>query len=135
MTNNLLMQFLQEIFLRFKAKSPTFFVWWQRIAMIVGAVTGLPEFLAQFNIVLPPSLTILENKTIAICSMVALFMSLMPAQSTTVAISEEGELLKKTDHEKMPFTAKTELKAEIKKEAAIKNTTGVSSLPVAELKK
>jgi hypothetical protein len=131
MQTNALILFLQEIFSRLKTKSPTFFKVWQTIAGIVTAVTGLPGFLAMFNIVLPPALTILENKIVGAAAAGVLFMSLMPTQAPAAAISTDGCLLKTTDDKKLPFTAKAEAKAENKKETAV----GGTSLPVVDIKK
>lgn len=127
-TNNPLFQFLQELFLRFSAKSPTFFKIWQLISSILVAVTGLPDFLQMFGITLPAPWNALESKAVAFAAAGVLFMSLLTTQSKVTSKTEDGALLKKTDETKLPFTASQEAVAVTKKEA-----TGVT-IPTVDVK-
>jgi hypothetical protein len=108
MQSNPLVAFLVEIFGRLSAKSPKFFIVWQWISGAVVAVSGLPALLTALNVVLPPALTVLENKTVGIAASVAFFMSLMTVQNKTVSTSAAGTPLKETDASKLPFTAAAE---------------------------
>ena len=110
MTTNPLLAFLQEFFQRLSTKSPKFFRVIQLITAITTIITGLPEFLKMFNIALPQALSALENKTIAIATMTAFLISKLTTQSTPVAQTESGQVLKTTNEEKLPFTAASELK-------------------------
>ena|ERR1700742_2728714 len=104
MQSNPLVAFLAEIFGRISAKSPKFFVIWQYISGAVAAVSGLPALLTSLSINLPPAMTVLENKTVAIAASVGFFMSLMPAQGKTVTTDSSGAPLKTTNAAKLPFT-------------------------------
>lgn len=110
MQNNPLVAFLAEMFMRFSAKSPKFFVIWQWASGLVAAVAGLPSLIQGLGITLPPAATVLENKTVGLCATVALFMSLMPAQGKTVNTDASGTPLKQTNAAKLPFTAQSEAK-------------------------
>ena len=110
MQKNPLVSFLAEIFGRISAKSPKFFIVWQWLSGATVAVSGLPAFLEGLNITLPPAMTFLENKTVAIAASAALFMSLMPAQSPTVSKDASGTPLKQTNEAKLPFTSQSEAK-------------------------
>jgi uncharacterized ion transporter superfamily protein YfcC len=109
-TQNQLMNFLIELIKRLKTKKPKFFVILQYITGLLGAVTGIPEFLAQFNIVLPPSLAVLENKYVAWASVGFLIASQLTTQSNPVTVAADGAVLKQTDATRLPFTATNEIK-------------------------
>lgn len=109
--NNLFLAFLQELFSRFAKKSPKFFQIFQWISGTLAALTGLPAFLTDtLHVTLPPVLLTFENKLIGAISVGALFMSLLPSQSTINSISPQGPVNKQTDPAKLPFTAAVELK-------------------------
>jgi len=103
MQSNPLVAFLVEIFGRISAKSPKFFQIWQWISGAVVAVSGLPALLTALNVVLPPALTVLENKTVGIAASVAFFMSLMTVQTPPQA-NPPAKL-----QAKLPFTSKASL--------------------------
>lgn len=119
MQNNVFLSWLQEMFLRFSTKSPKFFVIWQWISGVITAISGLPAFLTQLGVVLPPSLMIFENKVVGAAAAAVLFMSLMPAQGTITKTDTNGAPLKTTDPEKLPFTNASEKKAIAPKAAVI----------------
>jgi hypothetical protein len=102
--NNVLIKFLQELFQRLATKSPKFFKVWQIILVIVTGLTGLPEILKWLNITLPPDLSILANKTVAIASAAALFMAALTSKEKPVGVTSGGDVIKKTDEGKLPFT-------------------------------
>ena len=64
----------------------------------------------MFNITLPASLDVLENKTVAIAATVAFFMSAMTTQSAVTGVDQGGNPIKTTDAKKLPFTAVQEKK-------------------------
>lgn len=108
MPNNQVLNFLQENLQRIFIKSPLFFRIWQIVSGAAVLITGLPDFLNQFDIVLPEAWQALASKGIAWASSGMFFMTLLTTQSKPVAITETGEVLKKTDESKLPFTAKNE---------------------------
>lgn len=115
-TNNLFIAFLKELFLRFSTKSPKFFKIFQLISGVCAAVTGIPEVLTSFGVHLSPELMSLQNKAVAYASMGVLFTSLMTTQSKPAATQEDGTILKKTDENKLPFTAANEVNIAAKME-------------------
>lgn len=112
--NNLFLAFLIEIVNRLKTKKPKLFVYLQYIVMGLGAITGIPSFLSQFSIVLPPAATLFENKFVAWASIGFLIASQLTTQSTINSISPQGPVNKQTDPKKLPFTALEEFKVAIK---------------------
>jgi len=110
-TQNRLLAFLVEIVKRLKSKSPRFFLILQYISAGVTAVTGLPEFLTMFSISLPSPLNLLANRTVAICGVVSLVFAKLPIENPTIAVTADGAVVKKTDENKLPFTAQSETKA------------------------
>ena len=116
-TNNTLFLFLQELFNRFVVKTAKYFKVWQWILSLLVAVTGLPGFLLMFNIHLPEFWEHLTNRTVAVASAGAWFMTLMTSQSKSVGI--KGDSIKQlTDGCKLPFTAQHEMNKIIKNEQA-----------------
>ena len=84
--NNL--SILQQLVARLKAKSPKLFQAITTISTIAAFVTGIPELLDTFGILLPDAIAPLANKAIAICSTVVAFISALtvdtPQATTTV---------------------------------------------------
>jgi hypothetical protein len=107
---NPLLSFLQEIFTRLKSKSPKFFVVWQWIFGTLTAIVGLPEFLQMFSIHLPQVFTPYLAHAITGASGLLFFMSKMPVETKTLAITSDGAVIKKTDENKLPFTSQAEKK-------------------------
>lgn len=117
-TNNLFIKWLAENLKRLFTKSPKFFLVWSWISGLLVAITGIPQALDFFGVTLPPMFEVLANKAVALASAGAFFMSILTTQSTPVAITEEGGVIKKTDEEKLPFTAQSEKNQVIKTHAA-----------------
>ena len=116
--NNSIILFLRENLQRLFTKSPFFFKIWSLISLTLVLITGIPDFVNTLSgIVVIPDVWG-EHITIAVAwaSRAALFMSLLTTQSNTVAITEQGKVLKQTDAKSLPFTATIE-KAEILKKA------------------
>ena len=115
-STNPMITFLQELFMRLSAKSPKFFKVIQFVSGLSAAVTGLPGLLQELNVNLPDWAEVLQNKSVAWASATSLFISMLTVKSTPVSKTEEGEILKKTDEKKLPFTANSEQKEAAKKE-------------------
>lgn len=116
MTNNVVINFLKENLQRLFIKMPVFFKIWTGISMVLLLITGLPDFITM----LPVGITIPDiwNNYITIAVRYAssgmLFMALLTTQSKPVAVTSEGNVLKETNVDKLPFTASREAKAAIK---------------------
>jgi hypothetical protein len=109
--NNPFVAFFIEIIQRLGQKSPKLFVILQWIAGATTAITGIPSFLEGIGVALPALLVDVENKTVAIASLVGLFISLLPVKPGTVAVNPEGEAVNMTNQKSLPFTAQAENKA------------------------
>jgi hypothetical protein len=70
--------FLLELVARLFSQNPTFFRVIQILSAITVIITGLPDFLSSIGVSLPENLLILENKTIAIASIVAMIIAQLP---------------------------------------------------------
>ena len=111
---NLFFSFLVELIKRLKTAKPKFFIYLQDAALVLGAITGIPAFLEQYNIVLPPAVTMFENKFVAAATVGFLIASQLTSQSTINSISPQGPVNKQTNPVALPFTAKMEEKQAIK---------------------
>ncbi len=92
--------FLQELLQRISAKSPKFFKVIQVVTLALGLITGIPEFLQQINVALPPEIDVLASKVIAGAAWGAWFISLLTVQRTASVTT--------TTEKTLPFTAKKE---------------------------
>lgn len=99
-------KFFAELVSRLFSKTPAFFKVIQVISTIVVVVTGLPGLLESIGITLPPALTALESKVVAIAGVVSLFISSLPV-TTPVATSGQAT----ASSAALPFTATKENKA------------------------
>ena len=108
-TQNPLIAFLSELLQRLFAMSPKFFEKFQWISGAAAAVTGIPAILTSLGVSLPAPFNIFENKVVAICSAIVLFMSMLPTATPTVSVTSDGKVLKSTDAAKLPFTAQNEV--------------------------
>jgi hypothetical protein len=106
--NNLFLTWLQENIKRLFSKSPLFFIWWQRISFGLVLITAIPEFLQMAGIELPEPFNTQFSKIVLACSVGILWMARLSSQSVAVAVTPEGDVLKKTDETKLPFTAHAE---------------------------
>jgi hypothetical protein len=126
---NQFLSFLVELAQRIRTKKPKFFVVLQWLTGVLAGVTGIPSFLAQFNIVLPPAMTALENKYVAWAAIGFSLASQLTAAPPAATVTADGTVLTATDEKKMPFTTKVEVKKA--QDAEIPN----SSSTLAEIKK
>lgn len=124
-----LIAFLQEIFQRFRTKSPKFFQIWQWISGALVMITTLPSLLSEiesFGIVLPEVFHGHVAIAVRYAGIGVLLMSMLTTQSKPTAITEDGTILKKTDDAKLPFTAGAEQKNAVK-EIQAGNVTEVTN--------
>lgn len=128
---NMLLSFLIELVNRLKTKKPKFFIYLQWITGALGAVTGLPELLTSWGIVLPSATLVLENKIVAACSIGFFIASQLTSASPVAAVTKDGAVLKQTDSKDLPFTAQTEVKKA--QDAQVPNTA-VTLAQVKEVK-
>lgn len=117
MQNNIVLSFVQETLQRLFTKSPLFFRIWTLVAAVLVIITGLPDFinwLGVFNFHIPDLWSDKVNEAVAWASRAALIMTALTTQSKPVAVDEKGELLKKTNEKRLPFTAQSEQKIAVK---------------------
>lgn len=128
-TDNVLIQFFVELFRRLISKSPTFFKVWKVITGIPVLLIALPNALQVLHINLPQAFSPHVQDIVGWATTAMFFMSFLPSQSTATAVDVNGKILKKTDEEKLPFTAAKEKKALIKNNEVISEmvTTGTVS--------
>jgi hypothetical protein len=105
MKDNQLFDFLRETLNRLFTKSPKFFMIWQIISGLFVFISGLPLLLTQFNIHLQEPFATLSSKAVTFAAIGMLLMSKLTTQSKQVAVTEAGDVLKKTDDQKLPFTS------------------------------
>lgn len=108
--SNTFVAFLIEIVMRMGKKSPKLFVYIQWASGLITAITGIPAFLEGIGVSVTGVFADVENKTIAIASLVGFFISLLPVKGDTAVVNQSGEPLKTIDQAKLPFTAKAENK-------------------------
>ena len=80
------------------------------ITAIAAAITGIPEALAYFGVTLPASLAMFENKFLAAVSTGMFIMSALTTQSQATGRTIDGQPVKVTNAEALPFTAAQEVK-------------------------
>ncbi len=88
-----IISFLQELVARYTKKSPLLFKWIQGIAIVCMVITGVPDLLTYFGVALPEAISILANKTIAIASLVSLFISGLPVDQSVLTTEQKTESL------------------------------------------
>lgn len=113
---SLILNFFTELINRLKSKSPKFFKILQLFAALLTLAGYVPAMLQRwFNVEVPGHIiTLFED--IAKYSAGFFAAAFLPTQSTSVAQTKDGDILKTTDEIKMPFTAAAEVRAENKKE-------------------
>lgn len=111
-SNNKLILWVIETIKRFGQKNPKFFQIWQYILGFLIAVTGLPDLLKTIKVIhaLPAWLEAVSNADAAFGFLGAFLMTYQSAQSKPVAVTEEGQIIKETDQQALPFTALHEVK-------------------------
>lgn len=104
------LSFIIETINRITAKSPKYFRIWQLIMACLALAGYSPSILSLFHIHTSAEF-VGTTKTIGTYFMGFFSASLLTTQSKAIAMTESGEILKKTDENKLPFTAKVEEKA------------------------
>lgn len=107
---NPLVLFLRELFFRFKTKSPKFFKVWQIITGALMLITGVPGVLELLTIPVPDVWNAVMQKTIAKVAAGMFFMSLISTQSKTIGVTKDGQAVKQTNPNLLPFTSMLENK-------------------------
>lgn len=80
----LITKFLSEALKRFTAETPWFFKVIRNISIVTTLITGIPSlltFLTESGVTLPEIVFVLANKTVAISSIVAGFISQLTVTS------------------------------------------------------
>jgi hypothetical protein len=110
MGSTVITDFLRESLNRLFSKSPKFFKIFQLLAAGLTFAGYIPSMLQRwFGIVVPgPTITFCEDVAKYAAGFFA--AALLPVAQKPVAQTKEGEAIKVTDEEKMPFTAKAEAK-------------------------
>lgn len=102
--------FLKELIQRFSGSTPKFF----RVLTVVGAIATfigfVPDLLGFLNITLPLTWLPWTERILKISGITIAVVAKLSVQSKVVAKTPEGALLKERDTDKLPFTAKEEIK-------------------------
>ena len=88
--NTGLTDFVMELIIRLFSKTPWFFKVVRILGIAVGAITGLPVFLASIGISIPTAWDAVSSKVIAIAALVGTFI----AQMTVTTDVKDKEKLK-----------------------------------------
>lgn len=108
----LLILWFVELIKRFGTKSPFFFKALSWFSGLLAALATLPQALAWLNVVhiSIPFLDTHAGEIVRYSSLGILFASLLTSQSKPTGIDQEGNIIKTTDTQKLPFTATSEQK-------------------------
>lgn len=109
--NSQLLNWIKELMSRLSSETPKFFKVLQVIAGVITLVAGLPEIMHQNNLEFPALWSPYANKIISLCGGLTLLIAQLSTKSTLVGVQASGDVLKKTDEKKLPFTAKQEQKS------------------------
>jgi len=112
--NSIALNFFVELWQRLKTKSPTFFRVLQLVAALLTIAGYIPSVLQRWFNVEVPGHIITMCEDISKYAAGFLVAAALPVNSEQVAITTEGEILKKTDDKKLPFTAQKEIKEAVK---------------------
>ena len=113
--------FFKELLNRLRTKSPRFFFILQLFGASLTFASYIPTMLERWTTL------IVSQQFINFCEDIAKYAAgftlaaLLPAESKPMAMTKEGDVLKKLDSETYPFTAKNELKQASKGEVAVIN--------------
>ena len=116
MIDNQFLNFFKEAWYRIGSKSPKFFFITKTIGLILALAGKLPWALERYTNVQP------SEHFVHLCSDIGWVFtgvfatSLLPTQSKAVAVTENGDVVKKTDTATLPFTATAEAKVSVKQD-------------------
>lgn len=99
-SNNLFIKWLIELVHRLGAKSPKFFTALKWVGGLAAAITGIPEFLSMIGVVLPEPFASLATKTVAICGLFVMFISMLPVEQEEMTETKKAEVLPYTTEKK-----------------------------------
>lgn len=83
--------FFGETIIRFRSKSPKFFVALQKISMIIAVIAGVPELLDKAGIVLPPAIDAIKSQTVFIIGIIAYAIAKLPVADPAVLEDKEAK--------------------------------------------
>lgn len=108
-TNSQFINFFVELILRFFGKTPQFFRIVQ-VAMLVTALIGfIPEINAMLGIEIPIKFEKTFNLVLKVAGVLGVIFAQIVNQPQLIAKTQtDGTVLKVTNPEKLPFTAKSE---------------------------
>ena len=75
-----ILSFIKETWKRFTTESPAYFKTIQIISAIVVFITGIPAFIAMYNITLPSPFDVLASKAVAIAAIIGYIISKLPVK-------------------------------------------------------
>lgn len=107
--SNIALNFFVELWQRLKTKSPTFFRVLQAFAASLTFAGFVPSMLQRWFNVEVPGHVITMCEDIAKYSIGFLAAAALPVNAPQVSVTETGEILKKTDEKRLPFTAEKEI--------------------------
>lgn len=90
---------IREAYQRWGEKQPKFFIVANWVMAILGFLTGVPAFLSEFAIILPPHWAAVVLKVVSAASFGAMIMGKLTAKSTT---DDNG-----ATKDSLPYTKKT----------------------------
>ncbi|HSY76875.1 MAG TPA: hypothetical protein VK890_08465, partial [Bacteroidia bacterium] len=93
---NQFLSFFIELAQRLRTKKPRFFIVLQWLTGVLAGVTGIPSFLAQFHITLPPAATALENKYVAWAAIGFSIASQLTSATPAATVTADGTVLTQT---------------------------------------
>lgn len=108
---NMLVKFFVELIKRYGQKSPKFFRIIGIVASLCAAVSGIPEVISWFTDTPPDWVITLQNKLVAIASIVGALVAFASVETPAVAQAESGELVKVSNESALPFSTAVEKKA------------------------
>lgn len=98
-----MIDFLQELVARLKAKNSKFFKVLQWIALVAALATGLPDLMDFFGITLPESLTVLQSKIVAIASTVVFVLAQLDVDPAVIKTEAQAKVVD-TQDKLLPFS-------------------------------
>lgn len=107
--------FLREFINRLGGKSPKFFVIIKWLGIACAVITGLPGFLVQVGIDLPPDVLVLQDKVVAWAASIGAFIASLTVANATTITNETNAL---------PFTENNPVSKAASVAAVKKNPSG-----------
>lgn len=98
--------FLRETVNRFLQKSPKYFATWQKIGIVIVALSTLPDAIKEIpNVVLPPWAIVISAWIVKVTGAAIFIWSKLTVDSPVIAGTD---LKKPTDPTVLPYTAEAE---------------------------